>query len=144
VNETSGLDLNNPAVTAELRKWILTYLFAERTDGMSADAQLLLKPHSNAGQTPTADLDYILPLLVQKIRKETEDEENGRAWLIEAFHPQHDSMIGPKGRLWFDECWGADDTSASELDAKIGGSLDYRSTVVARADHRYGVSICIV
>ena len=41
-----GLDLDDPKIVMELHRLIITYLFAENTDGISADAQLFLrKPH---------------------------------------------------------------------------------------------------
>jgi len=38
-----SLELNDPYVVNDLRKYITQFLFAESMDGISADAQLFLK-----------------------------------------------------------------------------------------------------
>jgi hypothetical protein len=143
-----GLDLDDPSVVEEMRQLITTYLFAENTDGVSADAQLFLKkPHSTPWCSGIfwSDIDYVVPLLRKMIQEDHNDSEDGRRWLVDAYHAETDNMIGERGRLWFDKCWTPATSSPSSSNGQspaVGGegsknSLEYRSEIVPYTDHNY-------
>ncbi|KAF1947716.1 hypothetical protein EJ02DRAFT_390863 [Clathrospora elynae] len=119
------LDLDDPCVVNELRKLITTFLFAESTDGISADAQLFLK-RSVSWCSPSivwGDLDYAVQLLATIV---TEDDRLvGNRVIVDCFHAETDHLVGGKGQKWFDECWVPSQ------------SYEYRSTIVKGTDHDF-------
>lgn len=141
--------LDNPAVVEEMRKLILTYLFAEVLDGIGADAQLFLKkPHSTPWCAGIfwSDVDYVVPLLLKIVQEDNTSNEEGRKWTVDAFHAETDHMVGEKGRLWFDSCWAPaqslahspKSTDAPNVDnSQSNNSLEYRSQIVPGSDHDY-------
>ncbi|KAF2655882.1 hypothetical protein K491DRAFT_598093 [Lophiostoma macrostomum CBS 122681] len=138
-----GLDLDDPAVVDEMRQLITTYLFAENTDGISADAQLFLKkPHSTPWHSGIfwSDIDHVVPLLRKIILEDQDRKEDGRRWLVDAYHAETDSMVGARGRVWFDNCWssGSSDAQSPAVgEERSRNSLEYRSETVPYTDHNY-------
>ena len=153
--------LADPRFLLELQQLVVTYLFAECMDGMSADVQLFLKKYWRGRWGLPKDLwpdtDAFVPLL----RKIVEDEKGDggsdpadRTWIIDAFHAEHDSMVGEQGRRWFDACWnttralGVESQGPAEesASAKASDELEYNSNVVADTGHnlildpQYGAS----
>ncbi|KAH7400780.1 hypothetical protein DE146DRAFT_611778 [Phaeosphaeria sp. MPI-PUGE-AT-0046c] len=119
------LALDNDVVIEELRQRITNVTFSESMDGMSADAQLFL------GKVPWcspsivwSDIDHFVPLL-SKILEEEDRMHNHATLRIDAFHAEHDNMVGQKGGQWFDDCW------------KKHPSYHYSSEVVRGTDHDY-------
>ncbi|KAF2473394.1 uncharacterized protein BDR25DRAFT_282909 [Lindgomyces ingoldianus] len=143
------LNFDSPAVVEELRQLIISYLFAESTDGISADAKLFLKrPSSTTWCSPSvfwSDVDYAVALLSKIIEEEKGASNNPRKWIIESFHGETDDMVGEKGRTWFDSCWTPSGSSSSNLSGARTGSarnenstgFEYRSEVVPGSEHNY-------
>lgn len=123
-----ALNLDDPKSIDALRDHIVTFLFAESTEGASADTLLLLKrPQSIVWCSPSLtwnDYDDVSPLL-SKIIADEETAGTKREWLIDAFHPESDHLVGEKGRDWFDACW-AEPTG-----------YKYRRQVVKGGDHDF-------
>jgi hypothetical protein len=139
--EPQELALEDPAFVEELKQLIVKYLFAESTDGVSADAQLFLKkPHSTLWCSPSifwSDIDSAVQLLLKVVNEDSGDRNQERKWKIDVFHAESDNMVGDKGRVWFDECWTATNPSASTSSEPSGGSFEYRSEIVSGSDHNY-------
>lgn len=136
-NLSSGVDMNDASVIKELRNLIPTFLFAEGVEGAGQDAQLCLrKPRSIPWCHPSKhwnDFDDAVRQLCNIIREESTSNEVRRAWRIEAFHAESDSMVGKKGQAWFNGCWEGDGAANFEL----SGALDYSSRIVNRSDHDF-------
>lgn len=144
------LDLHNPEVVEEVRELIMTYVFAESTDGASADAQLFLKrPHTTTWcmpGLPWSDLDSFIPLLEALIEREKQQNDATRKWAVDVYHAESDNMVGEKGGKFFDKCWRAYHGSvaypgASQLaptaTEQQDKDIEYRSEVVPGTDHNY-------
>lgn len=146
-DEPAALSLDDNSVVEELRSYITAFLFAERMDGISADAQLFLrKPRSVAWCSSVfwSDFDYAVPLISKMIAEEEGMYESRRYWCIDTFHAQTDAMVGEKGRAWFDSCWMAHQMKpeASEegrhsSSLPLRNTFKYRSQVVEGAEHNY-------
>lgn len=127
----------------ELRRHIMTFLFAESIDGISADAQIFLKrPHSIPWCSPSivwTDIDCVPILLSKIIDEEAALQAKSRRWSIDAFHAEHDHMVGEKGRQWFDSCWISSAlTSLPQSGAQpTQKGYEYRSELVKGTDHDY-------
>jgi hypothetical protein len=144
-----GLNLNDPKVVEELRRYITTFLFAESMDGISADAQLFLKkPRSIPWCSPSifwSDIDYAVPLLSRIIEEDVRLDNYNRIWVFDAFHAEFDDMVGEKGRQWFDDCWirGRSSTSSAQSSSSypvhnyLNESYQYRGEVVKGTEHNY-------
>lgn len=138
---TSSLSLDDPVIVQDLRKEITTFMFAENLDGVSADAQLFMrKPRSLAWCSPSivwSDVDFAVSLLLTIIR------DHSRMWTIDTFHAEEDSMVGEKGKHWFDACWTKSRTSSSianltespTLRPDAGQLFEYNSNIVKGGDH---------
>lgn len=143
------LNLNNLGVVEELRRHITGFLFAESLDGISADARLFLKKPRTVSWCPPSilwdDFDYAVPLLSKIISEDDRLIGSSRTWTIDTFHAEEDSMIGEKGRQWFDDCWtsvpGADYFSGSmsteATAAQFPASYLYKSVIVPGTEHNY-------
>lgn len=140
-NGLEGLALEDPAVVEELRQLAVKYIFAESTDGVSADAQLFLKrPHSTSWCTPSipwSDMDSAVQLLEKMVNEYNEDCNQSRKWRIDAFHAESDGMVGDRGRVWFDECWTTTKPSAITPSEQSGNGIEYKSEIVGGGDHDY-------
>jgi pimeloyl-ACP methyl ester carboxylesterase len=135
-DNTPGLDLNNSMVVEELRNLIPTYLFAENIDGVGQDAQLCLrKPRSVPWSTSDRhweDFDDAVFQLRGIIVEEAQAGQEGRRWVVDAFHAETDAMVGGKGRVAFDRCW-----FNKEMDVQEHSGIRYRSQVVDGSDHDF-------
>ncbi|KAF2016092.1 hypothetical protein BU24DRAFT_462292 [Aaosphaeria arxii CBS 175.79] len=142
-DNASDLDLNDPKIVEELRMLIVQYLFAEQTEGVSMDAQLFLKkPQTTHWCSPDifwSDIDDAVPLIKKLIRDEgAAGGGEGRNWMFTSFHAEEDSMVGEKGRTWFDACWTKDADGEPQDDAGDGnGKFRYESKIVPKSDHNY-------
>lgn len=148
-HEAPSLELENPEVVKQLRKYITTFLFAEPLDGVSADAQLFLnKPRAVPWCSPSmvwSDIDHFVLLLSKILEEDDRLSDHNRTLTIDAFHAESDHMVGEKGRRWFDDCWlpGRSSTSSAcsnSFDLVQGYShrtYEYRSEVVKGTDHDY-------
>ncbi|KAJ4377797.1 hypothetical protein N0V83_000627 [Neocucurbitaria cava] len=146
---THALALDDPKVVEELRKQITAFLFAESIDGISADAQILMrKPRSISWCTPSIswpDIDSVPPLLSKIIAEDDTTASNNRKWTIDTFHAESDHMVGDRGRLWFDDCWIPDRTSTATIHSNssqtaqpsLPTGYEYRSYVVPETDHDF-------
>lgn len=130
--DVHALDLDDPAVVKELRTLLPTFLFAENVDGAGQDAQLCLrKPRSVPWSTPGhpwEDIDDV----VRQLRGVENSSQPGQRFTVDVFHTESDSMVGDKGRAWFDRCWQSDLTGSIEEDR-----IMYRSQVVESSDHDF-------
>jgi hypothetical protein len=125
------------------------FLFSEPLDGVSADAQLFLnKPRSVPWCAPSllwSDIDHLVPILSKIIEEDDRLAGHHRTLAIDAFHAEHDHMVGERGRQWFDNCWlpGRSSTSSARSNSNdpvqqySHQSYDYRSEVVKGTDHDY-------
>ncbi|KAJ4311243.1 hypothetical protein N0V94_008050 [Neodidymelliopsis sp. IMI 364377] len=130
IDEDYTLDLDNAHTVNQLRNHIVSFLFAENTDGIGQDAQLCLKkPRSVpwcSPSVPWSDMDDAVPLLSHLF------SEAGRTCTVDVFHAETDVMVGEKGRLWFDSCWTGEESQETEA-----RGFEYRSRVVEGADHDF-------
>ncbi|KAH6625300.1 Alpha/Beta hydrolase protein [Boeremia exigua] len=136
-NGLNEIDLNNQAVVNELRELIPTFLFAEGVAGAGQDTQLCLrKPRSIPWCTPLRhwdDHDDAVRQLRQIISTEELENEERRAWQIETFHAETDSLVGKNGQTWFDGAWtGEEITESRHPDA-----IRYSSRIVKGSDHDF-------
>ncbi|OKL62453.1 hypothetical protein UA08_02901 [Talaromyces atroroseus] len=129
----SSLASSTPSRTAETgdelqiiqKMWpsIVNRMHSENTEGVSAEALLLLQKVGNgSGWDDWGDYDLLIPRLVQSLRAAN------RGLRLEIFYAEKDWMIGDagsRGPAWFDGCWT---TQAAEV-------VDHHSRVVAGADH---------
>lgn len=139
-------NLTNPITTQHLRLLIPYYLFAEANAGVGQDAQLCVrKPRRvpwSAAPLAWTDMDDAAAQVRAQIRGAVQSDsqsntqsntqsdpqnKNARAWRIDAFHAQTDSMVGTKGRAWFDACWAGEGE----------GLYTYCRQIVAGADHDF-------
>ena len=127
------LDLDNSAVVNELRELIPTFLFAEQVDGVGQDAQMCLRrPRTVPWCSPIIpwdDIDDAVRLLSKTLNEDERLSRHASLWSFSAFHAETDVMVGEKGRVWFDGCWG-DRTDSLR-------SYEYKSQVVQGADHDF-------
>lgn len=141
--DTNALELNDPAVVDALRKHVTKFVFAESMDGISADAQLFMrKPRTVQWCSPSlhwSDIDYAVPLLSKIIGEDDRLTGKNRIWTIDAFHAEEDTMLGEKGRQWFDDCWTHDRTSKYPLPVtqELKKTYDYRSEIIKGTDHNF-------
>ncbi|KAH9871770.1 hypothetical protein J1614_006026, partial [Plenodomus biglobosus] len=141
------INLNDPNVVDELRRQITSFVFAESSEGISADAQLFLrKPRTVSWCSPSllwSDIDYAVPLLSKIISEDDRLIGSSRLCMIDTFHAEEDSMVGERGKQWFDACWNvppearspvqhAATQEASTLSPK---SYTYRSMTVPGTEH---------
>ncbi|KAF3009783.1 hypothetical protein E8E13_009921 [Curvularia kusanoi] len=134
-SDLGGIDLNNKSVVEELRNLIPTFLFAEGVDGAGQDAQLCLrKPRSVPWCTASRqwdDVDDAVRQFKDIIRDGNDQDVERRAWLINTFHAESDSMVGKKGQVWFDDCWNGDESPNSSAQY----AMRYGSQIVQDSDH---------
>lgn len=102
---------------------VLNKMYTEGTEGVSAEALLLLhKVGNGSGWDDWGDYDSLIPRLVQNLRAAN------RRLRLEIYYAEKDWMIGDagsQGPTWFDGCWT---TQAAAV-------VDHHSSVVAGADH---------
>ncbi|KAF2795539.1 hypothetical protein K505DRAFT_373824 [Melanomma pulvis-pyrius CBS 109.77] len=140
---THSLALDNPRVVEELRRHVMTFVFAESVDGISEDAQLFLKrPRSIPWCSPSiawTDIDGVPVLLSKIIDEEAALQSKSRRWSFDAFHAEHDHMVGEKGRHWFDRCWTPSaPTNSPQSEAQLAQKgYEYRSQTVKGTDHDF-------
>ncbi|PSN70437.1 hypothetical protein BS50DRAFT_585862 [Corynespora cassiicola Philippines] len=159
--EHLDLDWHDAHAVDELNRHIASFRLAEAMDGMSADAQLFLKRPASLSWSSRSvawtDMDEISALLCKMIGEEEEGGPRGgrgrREWSIDAFHAEHDNMVGERGRRWFDGCWqqqqqqqqqqhrsaSSDGPSISpHAEAQPNRSgYQYRSEIVKGSDHNF-------
>jgi hypothetical protein len=125
--DPQDLNLEDPHVVEEVQKLATSFKFAECMDGISADAQFLLKRgvqwHSPSMEW--TDFDYGVQLLSKVIREDDRLIGSNRNWTVDCFHAAVDDMIGEKGRQWFDDCWVE------------SPSYNYRTEIVKDTDHDF-------
>ena len=142
-DDFSSLELDDPEVVVELKKHIVTFLFAESVHGISADAQLFLKkPRSISWSSPTmpwSDINDAVTLLSKIIDDEVQSNRNKRRWIIHAFHAEKDNMVGERGRRWFDDCWVSPQVSPAVDDTPTQPPIhyEYQSKIVPDTTHDY-------
>ncbi|ORY14302.1 Alpha/Beta hydrolase protein [Clohesyomyces aquaticus] len=126
---SGSLNLDNAAVVEELRRLIVSYLFAECTDGISDDCKLVLRKPSSllwcSRNIVWFDHNDAVPLLSKIIEEERKSGVVDRNWTIDGFHGETDDMVGRKGQEWFDDCWAPNAASP------------YRREVIPGSDHNY-------
>ncbi|KAF2628336.1 hypothetical protein BU25DRAFT_390906 [Macroventuria anomochaeta] len=136
-SDKSNLDLNDAAVVEGLRSLIPTFLFAEAVNGVGQDAQLCLrKPRSIPWSTPSRhweDIDDAVRQLEHSIHEGEDESQEWRVWMVDAFHAETDSMVGEKGRVWFDACWMRDEAATSNSQ----DVFEYNSQVMKGSDHDF-------
>ncbi|KAF2125600.1 hypothetical protein P153DRAFT_425959 [Dothidotthia symphoricarpi CBS 119687] len=144
-----ALDLNNPSVIDELRKQIITFVFAESMDGVSGDTQLCLKkPRSIpwcSPNIPWSDIDAAVPLFSRIINEDDRLSSHSAVWTVNVFHAEVDNMVGEKGKQWFDDCWTMAKTSTTTAPSlssqppqqRSRKSYEFKSQTVQNADHDY-------
>lgn len=152
--KSSDLVLDDPHVVEELRDLIVTYMFAENMEGISADAQLFMKKPRTLSWCPTSmqwsDLDYFVPFFSKLVDGDVRVPHD-RSWAIDTFHAEHDEMIGRKGAEWFDSCWVPGRTSYCSIDSLCTGDshdcvirpYEYRSEIVEGSEHNYLMDPCL-
>jgi len=143
------LNLNDPEVVEELRRHITSFVFAESSEGISADARLFLKKPRTVSWCPPSilwdDFDYAVPLLSKIISEDDRLIGSCRMWTINTFHAEEDHMIGERGRQWFDDCWTAargaksisDSMPIEAATSQSPTSYVYRSEIVPGTEHNY-------
>lgn len=135
-NLSFGIDLSDANVIRELRELIPIFLFAEKVDGVGHDTQLCLrKPRSIPWCTSSQDWNDFDDA-VQQLRNiigEDDRNEERRAWSVDAFHAETDSMVGTKGQAWFDQCWVGNRTAIAEDQ----DGFSYYHQTVKKADHDF-------
>jgi hypothetical protein len=141
------LALDDRNTVEQLREFIAQFMFAERTDGISADAQLFMrKPRSISWGSPSmqwSDMDYFVPFFSKMIGEDAKVKSRQRIWIIDAVHAESDNMVGEKGRNWFDNCWAPEGTHGSESRSPQAEDdtphlpYEYRSSVVPDTDHNF-------
>ncbi len=145
------IDLNNPTVITQLREQIPTFFFAESVSGVSHDAQLGLRkprsvPWSASEGSPSEgspsegspgkawdDIDDAARLLCRVLAEDERVAGYAEIWQVDAWHAETDGMVGERGRVWFDACWG----EGSGVRRESGRRLEYNSRVVRGADHNF-------
>lgn len=136
-HHSNDIDMNDAAVIRELRDLIPTFLFAENVDGSGQDAQLCLrKPRSIPWCVPSRhwnDIDDAVRQLDDIIVVEQTQNRKRRAWHVEAFHAETDSMVGKKGQPWFDGCWKRNDAT----NPYPSSAVKYDTQIVSRSDHDF-------
>lgn len=150
-SQRPSLNLNDPHVVDELRRQITSFVFAESSEGISADARLFMKkPRSVAWCSPSLlwdDIDYAVLLLSKIISEDDRLIGSSRVCMIDTFHAQEDSMVGEKGKQWFDACWAATpgDRNTARIPVPVtitqgasaisSKSYTYRSMTVPGTEH---------
>ncbi|KAF2819063.1 hypothetical protein CC86DRAFT_398971 [Ophiobolus disseminans] len=119
-----NLDLNNPYVVNELRKYSTQFLFADIF---------------------WSDIDYVVLLLSKIIETDTRLDGHNKTWIVDTFHAEQDDVVGEKGRQWFDNCWlpgrsstcSARSNSSDIVQHYSHKTYEYRSEIVRGTDHNY-------
>ncbi|KAF2852937.1 hypothetical protein T440DRAFT_497430 [Plenodomus tracheiphilus IPT5] len=141
------INLNDPQVVEELRRQITSFVFAESSEGISADARLFMKkPRTVSWCSPSLlwdDIDYAVPLLSKIISEDDRLIGSSRICVIDTFHAEEDNMVGERGKQWFDECWSLTPgakfsvrhAAAPVASAQSPKSYTYRSMTVPGTEH---------
>jgi hypothetical protein len=138
----------DPEVWEQLGRNILTLMYAEPLDEVSADAQLFLnKPRAVPWCSPSmiwSDVDHFVLLLSRVPEEDDRLSDHNRTLDIDVFHAESDRMVGKRGQHWFDTCWLPGQSSTSSARSNSFGPMqqysnctyNYSSEIVEGSDHR--------
>ncbi|KAI8937139.1 hypothetical protein NX059_006353 [Plenodomus lindquistii] len=140
-----SLNLDDVNVVDEMRRHITSFVFAESSEGISADARLFMKkPRTVAWCSPSLlwdDIDYAVPLLSKILGEDDRLIGSSRVCIVDTFHAEEDNMVGERGKQWFDECWNSTPGLSSRnagtyaASAQSSKSYTYSSFVVPGTEH---------